>query len=204
MEEIQKEGVDPNEIKQDEALAKEPVESEIRRSVIQEFGLDEEVDEDLIIKLTSKELDNHKKLSTAITQKINWRKKATDNKPIESANEAIAKKDTSEDEILKKVDERFEQREIESLDLDDELKTEVKNYAKLNNVSIKSALNSPYIQFRKKEFENKTKADEASIGGTHNVQQKKNYADMNPSDFDLSSEDGRKSYTEWKNWLKTQ
>ena len=190
--------VDPNEIKQDEALSKEPVESEIRQSVIQEFGLDEEIDEDLISKLISKEIVNHKKLSTAITQKINWRKKAT-----EPEKEVITKKDVSEDDILRKVDERFEQRELESIDLSDELKTEVKNYAKLNGVSIKQAMNSSYITFIKGEHDKKAKSEEASISLTRKTKSVKDYANTSPADFDLSTEDGRKDFGEYKKWLNS-
>lgn len=49
---------------------------EIREEVIKDFGLDpdEETHQDLINKITSERLDHQKKLSTAISQKINYRK----------------------------------------------------------------------------------------------------------------------------------
>ena len=100
--------------------------------------------------------------------------------------------------------EELEQREVDALDLSDELKSEVTKYAKLNKVSIKEAAKSNYITFLKDEADKKAKSEEASISSTRKTPAKKDYSDMSPKDFDPSTEEGRKEWGAYKNWLKTQ
>ena len=60
---------------------------------------------------------------------------------------------------MKAVDAVLEKRELEDLELGDELKREVQNYAKLNGVSIKKALSSDYISFLKEKEEKISKVN---------------------------------------------
>lgn len=60
----------------DFAASQIPKEDEIRAKVIVDFGFDAEADKDRIDKLVTKEIDNRKRLSDAIGQKIKHREEA--------------------------------------------------------------------------------------------------------------------------------
>ena len=208
MENIQKdESLTPEAIEAEKEQLKEIPETEVRESLIEKYGLDELEQSDLIDSLVQEAIENKKKLSTAIGQKIDWRTKAqalSEKKSEEKPQPVQQPGFLNEDSILQKVDERLNQKELESLELDESLQKEVKNYALLNKVSYKEALKSPYIQFQKKEMEEKQRIEEASIGSKHRTMANKNFSDVSPADFDMATEEGRKGFAEYKQWLKTQ
>ena len=109
-----------------------------------------------------------------------------------------------DDLIQKKIDETMEKRELESLEVSDTLKTEIKNYAKLNGVSVKQARNSSYIKFLENEEARKSTAEDASISTTHKSKTMKNFDNVSPKDFDLSTEEGRKDFADYKKYLSSQ
>lgn len=116
---------------------------------------------------------------------------------------AIEKSESSLDE--QKLNELLDKRELDSLELSDELKSEAKNYAKLNNVSIKKALSSDYISFLKEKDERKARLDEASLGGKGKAPVKTNFsADTKPTDFDMETEEGKARFEKWKEWAKKE
>jgi len=104
----------------------------------------------------------------------------------------------AESDIQSIVDRRLEERELESLDLEDGTKSKIKAYAKAENVSIKQAMKSEYFDFIKAKEENARKVDEASIGGKHRAPAQKEFSASSPDDFDLTTEEGRKGYEEYK------
>jgi hypothetical protein len=67
MENIQNTEATPQE---ELELQKIPVLDEVKASLIEKFGLDEELDSELLNKLTEHELESRKSMSTAIKQKI--------------------------------------------------------------------------------------------------------------------------------------
>lgn len=108
----------------------------------------------------------------------------------------------NEEDFLKKVDERLEEKELNSLNLDEELKKEIKSYAKLNNVSIGKAKESDYIKFKLDKLEQIKKAEEASAGGDTRKRTEINFDDMDISKIDVWTEEGRKQWEEYKNHQK--
>jgi hypothetical protein len=108
------------------------------------------------------------------------------------------------DDIARAIDERLERRELEDLDLGDELKTEVQRYAKLNNVSVKKALASDYILFQKDKIERARKTEEASLGTKGRATSVKDYGKMNPNDFDFSTEAGRAEFKKYEEHVRKQ
>lgn len=136
-------------------------EEEIRSQIIEEIGLDEESNSEQIDKLVKKELDNRKKLSSAIGAKIKWRTEAT--KPKEAP--VAPKKDV---ELSFK-----DQIALSKSNVDEDMIDEVVNYAKLQNISVSESLKSSYIQFLVKEKEEfKKAADAANVGGSKRVAKK--------------------------------
>lgn len=102
------------------------------------------------------------------------------------------------------VAEQIAARDLESLEVSETVRAEIKKYAKLNNVSIKQAADSEYISFLKGKEAEKEKVEEATISNKRKSQPRTDFADMKPSDFDLSTEDGRKGWAEYKKWMNKQ
>jgi len=198
------ENLDPQEKLLEEEALKSPIEDELRAEVIERYGLDEVENSELIASLVSDKLADKKKLSTAIRQKIKYRGIAQapkEQKPEVKPQLTPQSSNTDADEILRKVDERLAQKELDSLELEDSLKEEVKNYALLNKVSYKNALKSPYIQFRVKELEDKARIEEATIGSTHKTMVKKDFSEMSPGDFDMATPEGREEFAKYRKHL---
>lgn|SRR3990167_740803 len=140
-----------------------------------------------------------------------WVKKAPkvkdEKKPDESDQ---SKKDEKKDDEKKPdardlVNEELDNRELESLEMSDELKKEIKAYAKLHKVSIRSALKSDYIQFKKDKEDKDKKTDDASLGSNRrSSSSKKDYGDMKATDFDMSTEEGRKEFGKWRDHMRKE
>ena len=101
------------------------------------------------------------------------------------------------------VNATLEKRDLDSLDLSDELKKEVSNYSKLQGISVKKALNSEYISFLKDKEEKKERIDNASLG-TKRKAVKKDYSDMKASDFDLKTTEGKAEFAKYEQYLREQ
>ena len=220
MVEDQKKGEETSELSEEEkqseesALAETPDE-EIRSGVIKHYGLDEDADKDLIDKIVNDTKEGRKELSTAIRQKIKKREELielqkTHKKPKKEETKKEEDEEKTDDEkfddkIGQKVSEKLEKNVLNSLDVSDDLKKEIESYAKINKCSIKQAFDSDYIKFKKEAEDKKKKAEDASIDGKRRTKPGKlDLSDMKPEDFDLSTEQGRKDFDEYKKWLKTQ
>lgn len=187
-------------------------EDEIRSSVVEQYKLNSEEQSELIDSLVTDKLEDQKKLSTAIRQKRDWREKAE--KPAEVQTDKkeedipqTPKTDFNEEDILKKmeasVEAKFAEKELNSLGLSDELKKEVKSFAKVNDVSINEAMESSYVQFRKSEEEEKVEAEDASISPSHKSA-KLDYSKAKLSDFDLTTEDGQAGFKKCEEHIREQ
>lgn len=204
MENSKIEELTPEAIQAEKEQLKETPEAEVRESLIEKYGLDELEQSDLIESLVKDKLEDRKKLSTVIGQKITWREKAQSSEQKPEVKPQAQPNSFSREDILKEVEEKMEMKELESLELSDELKTEVKSYAKVNSVSYREALKSPYMQFRKKEADDQIKAEDASISSKHKTMAKRDFSEMSPADFDLTTEEGRNGWEEYKKTLKSQ
>ncbi len=207
MEQIQNQGGDPNEKSQEEELLKEPKADEVRNSVAEKFGLDPDIDGELLDKLTADKLEERKKLSTAIKQKRGWREKAeAHNEQKKEETPQPVQPQPKVEELEKVLDQKvkagLEEQFLESLEISDELKADVKTYAKVNGVTVKQAFNSDYIKWKKEQAEAKQRVEDASIGGKHKTQARKDLSALKLEDFDLSTEEGRKDYEEYKELRK--
>lgn len=187
-------------------------EDELRETLSKEFDLDPDLDEEFIEKLVQREKAHRERLSGAIKQKINWREKAqkTSKEPTGTPGQGNSPKagDTDIEALVeRKLEARLQERELQSLNLTDELKTEVKELASLKGISIGEAVNLPYIQARIKEVEQEERVKSA----TPRRSRKGSYAPsydpskpLNPADFDLDSEEGIKAWQEAKRQRASQ
>lgn len=125
------------------------------------------------------------------------------------AREQLVKKETpvkptQTSDIDKLLDAKLEKRELDSLDLSDELKKEVSTYAKVQGISVRKALNSDYISFLKDREEKKEKIDNASLGSKRKASTKKDYSEMKATDFDLKSPEGKAEFAKYEEYLRQQ
>src|SRR3990167_76007 len=107
-------------------------------------------------------------------------------------------------DIDKLLDAKLEKRELENLDLSDELKKEVATYAKVQGISVKKALSSDYISFLKEKEEKKEKNNNASLGSNRKGTTKKDYSEKKASDFDLRTPEGRAEHAKYQEYIKEQ
>lgn len=186
-------------------MSKEVNEDEVKERLAEDLGLDPDEQSDLLDKLVERERTHRQKLSGALKQKINWREKAQASlKPQSNSEESKAQKQEIpdiEEMVERKLTERLEKRELDSLKLSDELKTEVRDFAKLKGISVGEAAQHPYIKYRMEEVEREARIE----ASTPKRSKKGSYASsydpskpLNPSDFDFNSEEGIKAWNEAK------
>lgn len=173
---------------------KPKTEDEMRQSVIDEFDLDADVDDETIAKLTKKELKHQNTLSTAIKQKIKYRdelkeKGGDEENKEDKGGEGKKKPDKTEVEEMRAELEEVKLGQLG--DLTDDVKSEIKKYATINNVSLKEAKESNYINFIIDKEKTEKEAEDASLGGSHNSTGgiKKDFSDLKEGDIANMSEE---------------
>lgn len=210
MDNVQKEILTPEELAAEQAAMVEVKEDEVRANIITEYGFDEVDDSERIDKLVAKEVKNRQDLSHAIGQKIKHRtaKENLEKEKQDFLTANATKPPTDEDIINKKVDEkldeRFEKRDLESLEYPEELKSEIQRIAKAQGVSVKKILSDPYIVFKVEEYNKTEEADEASISRTNKTGSKVKYSFENPPDVDVKTPEGAKKWDEYMAEMKRQ
>lgn len=124
----------------EQAALAEVKEEEIRTSIVNEFGFDPEADKEKIDKMTTKELEHRKKLSSAIGQKIKVRNER-DELQKKVAPPIPPKDDKKENEISPKDVYTLIDAKVHREDISD-----VQDYAKLKNITIDEALKSSTVK----------------------------------------------------------
>jgi len=155
-----------------------------------------ETDEEKIAKLE----DANKKLF-ARAKKAEEEAKALKNKPQEEKPKEEPKPTpTPVDDIDRKIEEKINERDLASMDLSDELKSEVKTYAKAKGISYRDAEKSEYIGFLKQKEAEKIKAEEASATSKGiGIKTKRDFANLSDEQINNLSDE---EWKEYKIWLK--
>lgn len=195
----------PEEKEAEQAALTDVKDDELREKLATDLGIDPDEDSELLDKVVAREKAQRERLSGAIKQKISWRDKAKSSspKPKDETKGGNAKQELPDIEALveQKLNERMEAQDLKSLELPDDLKAEVKDLAKLKGISIREAAQLPYIRIRKDEMDREERIKNASPKrsnkGTYtaNVDPSK---PLNPAEFDLNTEEGRKAWKESK------
>lgn len=189
----------------EQAALAEKKEEEVRAAIITEFGFDEVDDAERIDKLVTKEIESHKKLSSAIGQKIKHRTEAEAlrNDPRLKVTPPPPEAKSATEDIGKVVAQELERRDLDSLEYSDDLKKEIARIAQVQNISIKQAARDPYIVYKIDEWTKEQKTNEAAISRTNRSSGKKSYTEVPPT-VDMSTPEGRKEYDEWVAWARKQ
>ena len=98
----------------------------------------------------------------------------------------------SNEDLDKRLDERFEKRELDNLGVSDDFRKEIDSYAKLNGVSIAQAMETPYIKFRSEEFQKADELEKASLGGGSTGTATVDPGEIDPTKLDKRTEEGKK------------
>ena len=95
------------------------------------------------------------------------------------------------------VDAKLEERDLDSLELSDELKSETKAYAKAKGISIRAAAKSEFIEFLKDKEVAKAREQEASAStkGTGKTA-KRDFSKLTPEDVSSLSDEEFAAYNE--------
>lgn len=199
----QKEGVSQEELQEDAELAQEVAskEDDIKAKIVTKYGLDATVDADLITKLAQDRIEDQKRFGKLQGQKIHWRERAT--KPKVEPTVPVA---GSALDVLKQAEERvktqFMERDLEEAGLPDDLKAEVQKVVTLQGISVKKALQDPYIVFKKTEYDTKKKTEEAAISRKNNQAGNYTFEGGKPPDVDGSTPEGRAQIAAWRKSLE--
>jgi hypothetical protein len=107
------------------------------------------------------------------------------------------------DEIRKQTTEavraELEAQYLEDSDFPDDIKDAIKNVAKMNNISVKQAEKDPYIAYKIEQAVRDNRINEASIrSGRKAVPEESKSTFLDPSKFDLNTEEGRKAWKDAK------
>jgi len=185
------------------AAATLPKEEEVRASVIAEFGFDEATDAEKITKMVKKEMDSREKLSKAIGQKVKYR---TDYEALKGAQVTPPKptSDASAPDFSKVLDDRLRERDLDDLNLPDDIRKETDEWARFKGISVKQAAKAPHIAAKINDYEAERKTEEAAITRKNRTGGKQTVSIDNPPQVDLKTPEGRKTWDEWKEALRKQ
>jgi len=177
-------------------------EEEVREKIAKELDIDPDNEGELLDKIVKRNLDQRKKLSKSIKQKIAWREKATTKKPGDKKPKGGKEPKEEKPDVSKlindNVNEALEKRDLESLNLSEEIETEVKDLAKIKGISVREAAKTNYIQSRieevKKEERIKSATPKRSNKGAYKTDSYDPSEPLNPDDFNLETKEGRKAW----------
>jgi len=171
-------------------------EDEIRANIVKDFGFDPEADKERIEKLVQKELGYKKTISTAIGQKVKYRTKVQE---FDKKNPPKPKEgESSSADVDTKIQAALEADRLEAMEYPDDIKAIIKNVAEINKISVRKAVSDPYVQSRIEAWKKDSGADDAAAGRKNQNGGGSGADDLEIPDYDLTTEEGRKSWDQWK------
>ena len=196
------------ELKQESEATQEVSVEDVRADVIEKYGLNEDDNSELIDQLTEDGVSTKKNLSKAIGQKIGFRTKLEeagkggkeDDKEKEKAEKAKKEKEAEDAGVEGAVTKALEKRDLDALEYSDEVKAQIKKIAEVNNTSILEALKDPYIVSVIETAATADKNVKAAVKGSNKGTTVKFNVDKPPK-VDMSTEEGRKTWGEYKAYL---
>lgn len=192
----------PEELQEEQGALAEVKDDELRSEIATSLGLeDNDENKELIDKVFSREKTSRGKLSKAIGQKIDWRKKASGTNPNPPAPKTETAKPLSAEEISKQTEaatrKTLDEEYLEESDYSEAIKDIIRQEAARTGVSARKAAKSEFVVFKIGQEKSAKAADEAAKNGSHRGKTASTVdtsKPLNPSDYDMSTEDGRKAW----------
>lgn len=151
---------------------------ELRAKLAEDLGLDPEEHGELLDRAYERELKQREITAKAIQQKQKYRKQLEE---FQKASNKFSQNGNVDFEKIaeQKALEILERRDLQSLNLPEDLQQEVQELAKFKGISVSEAAKLPYIQSRKEELDREERLKNASpsgknrgvSNGTHNPNQ---------------------------------
>lgn len=200
----------------DDNILQDQDDDTLRDSIIEKHGLNPDDDRDVILidELVADKKVDRRTLATAIKQKRSQRKGRleAEQKLADRGEEKKTPKETKEvkedTSVEKEVSKQLQAKAIEDLDVNDDIKTEIRDYVALKDCSVKKALDSKFIKSLVEEEKKAQKEDEASASnkGHRAGKTQIDYSKVTEptKEFDLSTDEGVKAYEGWKKWAQGQ
>jgi len=197
----------PEELKSEEEALTDVKEEEVKSKIAEDLGINPEYEPELFEKLLKRELSQRERLSGAIKQKISWREKATKkinpkDTPKDGESPAGGPEVFSEELLEKKLNEREAKRDLENLDLPEEVETEIKDLSKIKGISIREAAKHPYILSKIEEVKRGERIKLATPRRTGRSSYSLDTYDpsqpLDPNDFKLDTKKGQKAWAQAK------
>lgn len=186
------------ELEAEKSHLAEVKEDEIRSNIVKEFGFDPEADKERIEKLVQKELGYKKTISTAIGQKVKYRTKVQEYNQANNPPKPKEGDKNSSADVDTKIQAALEADRLEAMEYPDEIKAIIKNVAEINKISVRKAVSDPYVQSRIEAWKKDSGADDAAAGRKNQSGGGSGADDLEIPDYDLTTEEGRKSWDQWK------
>ena len=192
----------------DDALAEQEKEavaddSALRTKIVSELGLtDDDTNKELVDKMVKREASLRGGFSKLLKSHRALKTKSTPTPPAAKKDDTStltpeAIREQARAEVRGELDNEF----LDQSDYSDEVKNKIKAHAKTEGISARAAAKSEYIQFLVEKDAKQKRADEAADNGTRKGKQGKavdTSKPLDPKDYDLSTEEGRKAWTDAK------
>lgn len=179
------------ELQEEEKALVDSKEEEIRNSIIEKYGLDEDDNKDLIDQLSADILAQRKSFGKLVTQKRSLREKLLKLEPKEDKKDETTK---SPEEIEKMLEEKFFNRDLEELEYSDSVKDAVKKICKVNNLTVKQGQKDPYIQYLIQQETDEKTLDKSAISQKKNGIPAKDFKPLDPSNYDFTKPEERERW----------
>ena len=180
-------------------------EEEIRESVIDKLELDPDEHEDIIERAVEREKEHKENLGTAIRQKKSWRARAKSQGKDQSGQGDTPSTNQGDNQNLdkmleKKLNEKLEEQKLSNMNLPDKVEEEVRDLASVKGISMSEAAEHDYIKNLKESVEREERVKNASPSGSKKGRSRNASKDfskpLNPDDYDLDTDEGRKAWKE--------
>ena len=96
------------------------------------------------------------------------------------------------------------ERDINALDLPEKVAQEVKNYAAYKGISVQEAAQAPHVQSLKEQVEQEERLHKGAANSTSRGKSVSNVDPESPPEVDLSTEEGRKAWEDYKAAVRKQ
>lgn len=198
------EDISEAEIAEEQDALTDAKEDEVREKIVADLGItDDDSNKDLIDRLVEREMDQRGKLSKAIGQKIKLREQLT-GKPS-AVKSSPSKVNMTREEIAEAAAQaardEYEKRDLATMPHSDKVKDQIKRIAQIQNVSVLTAEKDPYIQSLIETEGRQQRVDDAAKGGKGRTKSGVTVdvsKPLDPSQFNLSTEEGRAEWEEAK------
>ncbi len=165
----------------------------------------EETEDVEVLKEKNRQLFARAKKAEGFTLKDGqWVKKSIEKKPEAKPASEMASPDEIDKKVDEKVNQRLEKRDLEELDLPDNIKQQIQRVAQISGIPIKQAAKDPYIVSQIEQHTKSKAAEEASISRTNKSGSKEVFSVDEPPKVDMNTPEGRAKWDNYLEFLKTQ